>query len=97
MRHHLALIVLATAALAGCASPTGIVPIGDGLYMSSKLGGTFTFDGGETKAELYREAAAFCSKQSKGVIPVNSTSQNSGLGTYASAEIQFRCGGAASS
>lgn len=92
---RIALIVLASAVLAACASPTtGIVPIGDGLYMSSKPGGMLTYTGGEVKAELYREAAAFCSKQGKGVVPVSSSSQNSAPASFASAEIQFRCGGA---
>jgi hypothetical protein len=56
-----------------------------------------TFTGGEVKAELYREAAAFCAGKGFGVIPVSSSSQNSAPASYASAEIQFRCGGVASS
>ena len=87
-----AVAVLAIAALAGCASPnTGIVPIGSGIYMSSKPGGMLTFTGGEVKAELYREAAVFCKEKGKGVVPVNSSSENSGVAKYASAEIQFKC------
>ena len=84
--------VLAVVALTGCASPnTGIVPIGNGLYMSSKPGGMLTYTGGEVKAELYREAAGFCKEKGKGVVPVSSTSENSGVAKYASAEIQFKC------
>lgn len=85
--------VFAVAAiLAGCASPnTGVVPIGNGIYMHSKFGSAFTFSGGEVKAELFKEAAAFCAKQGKQLVPGNSTSKDSGIGTYASAEVQFRC------
>lgn len=84
---------LAVAALVtGCATPnTGIVPVGSGVYMASKFGSMVTFSGGEVKAELYRDAGQFCARTGKQVAPVNSTSQDSGLGTYASAEIQFRC------
>jgi hypothetical protein len=78
--------------LAGCATPnTGVVPIGNGIYMHSKFGSMVTFSGGEVKAELFQEAAQFCAKQGKQLVPVNSTSKDSGVGTYASAEIQFRC------
>jgi len=90
---RIAFIVLVSATLAACGTPTtGIVPIGDGLYMSSKSVGMLTYTGGEVKAELYREATGFCAKQGKGVIPVSSSSQNSRLAAYASAEIQFGCG-----
>ncbi|VTU38290.1 hypothetical protein H4CHR_04386 [Variovorax sp. PBS-H4] len=89
MRKTLALVALA--ALAGCASPTGIVPIGDGIYMSSKLGGMTTYSGGQVKAELFKEADAFCAKSGKKLSPVTSTSQDVIVYNYASAEIQFRC------
>ena len=81
---------ICTLALAGC-STTGVVPIGDGIYMSSKLGSMTTFNGGQVKAELFQEASEFCAKSGKRSVPVNSTSKDSGLGTYASAEVQFRC------
>ncbi|MGI4779088.1 MAG: hypothetical protein ACRYGA_13390 [Janthinobacterium lividum] len=82
---------ITAAALGGCVAPTGIVPIGNGTYMSSKMGGMLDYSGGGVKAELYKEAGAFCVKQGKEVQPMNSTSTDSGLGTYASAEVQFRC------
>lgn len=86
------LIIALPFALSGCAIPnTGIVPIGSGSYMISKMGSMLTWSGGEVKADLYREAAMFCEKAGKQVEPVTSTSQDSGLAQYASAEIQFRC------
>ena len=86
------LIAFAAVLLAGCATPgTGIVPIGSGQYMLSKMGGFTTYTGGEVKADLYREAAAFCAKSDKKLVPINSSSKDSGYATYASAEIQFRC------
>ncbi|CAN7537882.1 hypothetical protein LJR130_003790 [Variovorax sp. LjRoot130] len=86
----IAMVALAAAVLTGCGT-TGVQPIGNGVYMSSKLGGMLTYNGGEVKADLFREAAEFCGKQGKKVDPVSSTSQGAGIGTYASAEIQFRC------
>lgn len=86
------LALAAATMIAGCATPnTGIVPVGSGVYMASKFGSMVTFSGGEVKAELYRDAGQFCARTGKQVAPVNSTAQDSGLGTYASAEIQFRC------
>lgn len=87
-----AAVAVLAVCLGGCSTPnTGVVPIGDGIYMQSKFGSLVTFSGGQVKAELFQEAAAFCSKQGKKLVPVNSTSKDSGLGTYASAEVQFRC------
>jgi hypothetical protein len=85
-------ILTCTAVLAGCASPnTGIVPIGKDTYMVSKMGGMLQYSGGDVKAELYKEATAFCTKSGKQIVPGPSTSKDSGYYSYASAEIQFRC------
>lgn len=87
-----AFLIAAVAALSACATPnTGIRPIGSGVYMASKFGSFTTFSGGQVKAELFEEAGAFCAKQGKQVQPLDSVSKDSGYGTYASAEIQFRC------
>ena len=76
----LTLISAAAACLmVGCASTnTGVVPIGGGQYMLSKLGGMTDWSGGTVKAELYQEAAAYCGKTGKQLMPINSTSENSG-------------------
>ena len=89
MKKLIALALLAS--LVGCTSPTGIVPVGSGLYMSSKLGGMGTYSGGQVKAGLVREASAFCAKSGKEVQLVNSKSLDSVTYNYASAEIQFKC------
>lgn len=88
---RLLLILSLPIALAACTSPTGVVPIGDGIFMSSKLGGMGTYSGGSVKAELFKEAAVFCGKNGKQVSPVNSTSMDAVALNYASAEVQFRC------
>jgi hypothetical protein len=76
--------------VAACDS-TGPVPIGPDTYMLSKPGGFFTFSGGSVKADIYREANAFCAQQGKAFMPVTARAINSGPGTPAEAEIEFRC------
>ncbi|CAN7244409.1 hypothetical protein LJR175_000993 [Variovorax sp. LjRoot175] len=76
---------------AGCASPTGIVPIGSGTYMSSKMGGPLVYSGSKLKAELYAEASVFCAKTGKQVEPLTSSAVDAIALNNASAEIQFRC------
>ena len=86
------IIALAAVGAIGCATPgSGIVEIADDTYMHSKFGSMLTYSGGEVKAELYKEANQFCAAKGKKLKPLNSTSQDSGIGTYASAEIQFKC------
>lgn len=86
------ILLTACLVITGCAAPTGIIPIGgNGQYMSSKFGGMGVWSGGQVKAELYQEAAAYCAKDGKKLTPLTSTSQDYGLAAYASAEIQFRC------
>ena len=88
-----ALVVAAiVVSLAGCASHTGFVPIGDGIYMASKQDYSFNWHGGKVKAELYQEAAEFCAKQGKKSRPVADSSLDAAAYShYASAEIKFRC------
>lgn len=76
--------------LAGCSGP-GIVPMGSDTYMLAKDGSFTTFGGGGVKAELYKEAYAFCASQGLELFPVRDASRDSGYGRYANAEIQFRC------
>lgn len=79
-------------AIGGCASNTGIVPIGNGIYMAAKQDYSFNWHGGMVKAELYQEAAKFCANQGKEVIPVADTAIDAAAySNYASAEIKFRC------
>lgn len=86
------ILLTACLVITGCAAPnTGIVPIGSGQYMLSKMGGLTDWTGGTVKAELYKEGIAFCQKEGKELVPLNSRSEDAGYSKYASAEIQFRC------
>jgi hypothetical protein len=88
MKHSIALLALT---LAACATSTGVVPMGTGGYMVSKLDHS-AWSGGEVKAGLLREASLFCAKQGKVFAPVTSRSEDAVLyQRAASAEVQFRC------
>ena len=78
--------------LGGCTYGTdGIVQIGPDLYMVGGLGKFTDFSSSGVKARLYRDASKYCEDKGRVMMPVNSTGRDSGPGTYASAEIQFRC------
>lgn len=54
--------------------------------------GQFTdFSAGAVKARMFQQAAKYCADQGRVMSPVGSTGKDSGIGTYASAEVQFRC------
>jgi hypothetical protein len=82
----------ATVLLAACASKTGVVPIGDGIYMLGMQDYSLNYHGAKVKAQLYGEAAEFCTKQGKRVQPVGDSATDAALySNYASAEVKFRC------
>jgi len=78
--------------IAGCATGTeGVVRIGPDIYMLGGHGGYFDLSGSAVKAKYFEEAARYCQSRKQVMVPVSSTGQDSGFGTYASAEVQFRC------
>ena len=78
--------------MSSCATGTdGIVPIGPDLYMVGGLGKFTDFSSSAVKARFFQQASKFCADKGRTMVPVNSTGQDSGAGTYASAEVQFRC------
>lgn len=84
--------VLALAVLAGCATGTdGPVQIGEETYMIGGLGQMLDFSSSSVKARFFQQASKFCADKGMDVQPLNSTGQDSGYATYASAEVQFRC------
>lgn len=78
--------------LVGCATGTdGVVQMGPDMYMIGGQGQFTDFSGSAVKARFYQDAAKYCQAKNRVMLPLNSTGQDSGLGTYASAEVQFRC------
>jgi len=92
MKKLIFVAVIAISALTGCASTnTGIVQIADDTYMYAKQD-WMGYSGSVVKAELYKEANAFCVGKGKKFTPVNSTSQDAVIyQASAGAEIQFTC------
>lgn len=85
------LLVLMVIALGGCASNKAVIhEIGDGLYMSGSVGSTLS-SMTEEKANLYKEASAFCTAKGLSVVPVTSTGREKAPYVKPSAEITFRC------
>lgn len=84
----LALVVL----VAGCATGTdGVVQMGPDMYMIGGQGKFTDYSGSAVKARFYQDAAKYCQAKNRVMLPANSTGQDAGFGTYASAEVQFRC------
>ncbi len=86
-------LVLVALAIAGCATTgtQGVVQTGPDQYMIGGLGKFTDFSGSAVKARFYHEASQFCAAKGMGMEPVSSSGQDSGLGTYSSAEVHFRC------
>lgn len=78
-------------ALTGCAS-TGVVSMDNDTYMVGKRSAQIGFGPPVgAKADVYREANAFCAKQNKKVETIELKMTNSGFARPASVSLQFRC------
>lgn len=84
---------IAVAALAGCASNTGIIPIGTDTYMVSRQAATGFSGSGSLKAEAFQEANAYCAGQGKSlqVVSTQEAQPPFVFGNYPKAEVQFMC------
>ena len=79
--------------LAGCASNSGVVPIGQDTFMVSRQAATGFSGLGDLKGEAFREANQYCLDQTKS-MQVLHTSESSPpyiFGNFPKAVIQFRC------
>lgn len=84
---------LACLVLAGCATNSGVVPIGPDSYLVSRQAGTGAGGLGTLKVEAIQEANQFCAKSGK-IAQITSSSENSGpfiLGNFPKAEVWFTC------
>ena len=79
--------------LAGCASHSGVVPIGPDTYMVSRQAATGFSGSGTLKAEAFREANEFCLSQQKKLQVVSTTEAQPPyiLANFPKAEVQFMC------
>lgn len=81
------------AAITGCASHTGVVPIGKDTFMIAKQQATGFPGLGNMKAEIISEGSLYCSRQGKEfqIVSTNETQPPYILGNYPRSEIQFMC------
>lgn len=86
-------LLLPAAFFSGCASNSGITPIGKDTYMVSRQAATGFSGSGTLKAEAFQEANAYCTGQGK-TLQVVSTQEAQPpfvFGNYPKAEVQFMC------
>jgi hypothetical protein len=81
------------ALLAGCASNSGIIPIGQDTYMVSRQAATGFSGSGTLKAEAFQEANRYCLSQGKNLQVVNTNEAQPPyiFGNFPKAEVQFMC------
>ncbi len=85
------ILLLTLLACGGCAS-SGPVSIGQDTFMITKQSSTGFHSAGSVKADIYREATAFCRGQGKQFQPVIESGTDGVPGrSFANAEVQFRC------
>jgi hypothetical protein len=79
--------------VSGCASSSGVVPMGRGLLSITKQQGTGFPGLGNLKAEVYQEAAAHCALQKRDfeVVDYSETKPPYILGNYPRVDLSFRC------
>ena len=85
------ILILVVFVLAACSS-TGVVPMDSGTYMIAKRSAQVGFgppDG--VKADVYREANDFCTKQGKEVETIKLDVTNSGFARPGNVSLHFRC------
>ena len=84
--------VLLAATLVGCAHDAGVIPIGNGTFMISKSEWGIEHTGATVRADVLKEAGAFCMKQQKDIEVVNTSQQDMvPFKSEAQAEVEFRC------
>lgn len=85
------LMSLASLSIWGCSS-SGPVPMGKDTYLMTKTGFAAFGSAGSLKAEVYKEAYAFCQKEGKEFQPIRERAVEHVMDRNdASAEVQFRC------
>jgi hypothetical protein len=85
------LIVVFTLAVTACTS-TGVIPMDGGTYMIGKRSAQVGFGPPTgTKADVYKEANEYCSKESKLVKTIDLKMVNSGFARPGSVELIFSC------
>jgi len=79
--------------LVGCASNSGVIPMGQDTYMVSCQAATGFSGSGDLKARALQEASQFCTKQGKKlqVISTHESRPPYIFANFPKAEVQFMC------
>lgn len=79
--------------ISGCASNSGVVPMGNDTYMVSRQAASGFSGMGTLKADAMREAYAECQKSNRAieVLESNESKPPYLLGNFPKAEITFKC------
>jgi hypothetical protein len=86
-------VLVGVATFSGCATNSGVVPIGQDTYLVSRQAATGFSGTGSLKAKALREANKYCADQRK-FLQVVSTIESTPpylLGNFPRAEVQFMC------
>lgn len=77
----------------GCASNSGVVPIGPATFMVSRQAATGFSGSGTLKADAFQEANQYCLSQNKKLQVVNTAEAQPPyiFGNFPKAEVQFKC------
>jgi hypothetical protein len=87
------IIIVGAIFLAGCASNSGVIPIGQDTFMVSRQAATGFSGSGTLKAEAFQEASQYCERLGKSlqVVSTHEASPPYILANFPKAEIQFMC------
>ena len=64
------LVLLAAAPAAACAATSGVVPLGPDTYVVSEMRAPVLGGGAAARDAVVAEAAAFCTRQGRTVVPL---------------------------
>ena len=86
-------LLMSLLVISGCASNSGVVPIGPDTFMVSRQAATGFSGLGTLKADAFQEANQYCISQGKNirVVNTNESSPPYVLGNFPRAEVQFMC------
>lgn len=86
-------VLLSVGILAGCAVNTGVVNMGQGVYMIERQQPTGFHGQGTLKADAIAEAGAFCAQQGGNFAVINTTETLPPyvMGQFPRVSVTFRC------
>lgn len=78
-------------AVTGCASTTGVVPMGKDTYMIAREDNGLAASLGAIKAATFKEAADFCSTKGKSMQVTKESDTPRSFGQFPQTSVQFTC------